>query len=115
MQTINTWPDELELPASVKTALIKHLLEPFQTEAEATAYWQSSGTKLVVSALPENAVSEYIEALPEDYYIELVITDDSGSGVYYLVPIHKLQPFEKHREKQEYRVRFPANSGIISI
>ena len=86
MQTITRWPEltNLDLPKPTQIAIRKNLLEPFESESAAKAYWQSSGTKLVLSAPPENAVPEYIEALPEDYYIQLVITDDSGSGIYYL-------------------------------
>ena len=86
MQTITTWPElaQIALPQNVKTALIKHLTEPFENESAAKSYWQSSGTKLVVSAPPENI--EYTQSLPEGYTISLVITSDAGEGIYYLTP-----------------------------
>ena len=80
---MHTWP-ELALPQNVKTALLKHLTEPFESESAAIVYWESSGTKLVVSAPPEN--TEYTDPLPEGYTISLVITSDSGEGIYYLTP-----------------------------
>ena len=86
MKPITTWPElvQIALPSNVKTALLKHLTEPFQTLADAKAYWLESGTQVVIGEVPPQAIPEYIEALPEDYYIQLVITDDSGSGIYYL-------------------------------
>ncbi len=81
-----TWPDQLTLPQNVKTALIKHLIEPFESESAAKAYWQSSGTKLVISAPPDDVVAEYTERLIDNYTISLVITSDAGEGIYYLTP-----------------------------
>jgi len=75
---------ELELPNNVKTALINHLLKPFQNEAEAKDYWLSSGTQLIISEIPDDAIPEYTDPLPNGYTISLVITSDSGEGVYYL-------------------------------
>ena len=86
MQTINTWPEltQLALPQNVKTALINHLLEPFQTEAEAKVYWLANDIQLIMSAVPDDAIPEYTDPLPEGYSISLVITSDAGEGVYYL-------------------------------
>ncbi len=81
-----TWPDQLTLPEPIKAALLKHLTEPFQSETAAKAYWLSNGTTLVVSAPPEDVISEYIEPLPDNYTISLVITSDAGEGIYYLTP-----------------------------
>ena len=85
---MNTWPDP-DVPQNVKAALIKHLTEPFQTLAEAKSYWLESGTQLIIAAVPENP--EYTDALPEGYTISLVITSDSGEGVYYLTPPGELK------------------------
>ena len=81
-----TWPEleQLALPQTVTTDLLNHLTEPFKSESAAKAYWQSSGTKLVISAPPKNP--EYTDPLPDGYTISLVITSDAGEGVYYLTP-----------------------------
>ena len=84
MQTINTWPEQIALPENVKIALIKHLTEPFQTEAEAKAFWQENSVQLVLSEPPQDAVPEYTDALPDGYIIQLVIANDSGGGNYYV-------------------------------
>ena len=82
----------IDLPQSVKAALLKHLTEPFQTLAEAKAFWQSSGTQLIISAVPDDAIPEYTDPLPDGYTISLVITSDSGEGVYYLTPPTQEKP-----------------------
>ena len=88
MLTINTWPElsQLALPENVKIALIKHLLEPFQTEAEAKAFWLANDIQLILSAVPDDAIPEYTDPLPEGYSISLIILSDGGDGVYYLTP-----------------------------
>ena len=86
MQTITTWPDQLALPQNVKTALLKHLLIPFETEAEAEAYWEENSVQLVLSEPPKEAIPEYTDPLPDGYSISLVITSDAGEGIYYLTP-----------------------------
>lgn len=83
MQVINTWPDP-DVPQNVKTALIKHLTEPFQTLAEAKTYWQQNDIQLVISAVPGDAIPEYTDPLPDGYNISLVIKSDAGEGIYYL-------------------------------
>ena len=71
MQTINTWPElaQIDLPKNVKTALINHLLEPFQNLSEAKAYWEAIGTSLVIGEMPVDAVDEYTDPLPESFTI----------------------------------------------
>ena len=83
MQTINTW-SELSLPQNVKQALIKHLTAPFQTVAEAKAYWLANGTQLIISEVPDDAIPEYTDRLIDNYTISLVIISDAGEGIYYL-------------------------------
>lgn len=73
-----------QIPKSVKAALIDHLTEPFQTLAEAKSYWQQNNIKLITSAVPDDAIPEYTDPLPDGYTISLVITSDAGEGVYYL-------------------------------
>ena len=86
MNTINTWPEltQIALPEAVKTALLKHLTEPFQTLSEAQVYWLANDIQLIMSAVPDDAIPEYTDPLPEGYSISLVITSDAGEGVYYL-------------------------------
>ena len=82
---MNTWPDP-DVPQSVKAALLKHLTEPFQSLAEAKSHWQQNDIQLVISKLPDDATAEYTDPLPDGYSISLVITSDSGEGIYYLTP-----------------------------
>ncbi len=85
MKTITTWPElaQIALPEAVKTALIKHLLEPFQTEAEAKTYWQENSVQLVIGEIPTDAVAEYSDRLPDGYTVSLVIVNND-SGCYYV-------------------------------
>ena len=69
------------LPEKVTAALIKHLLEPFQTDAE---NWFANPIKLIFSDVPEGAIPEYTDPLVDGYTISLVITSDAGEGVYYV-------------------------------
>ena len=80
------WSDlpTLNLPEAVKSVLLEHLLEPFQSAAEAQSCWQEGNTQLVISAVPENP--EYTDPLPQGYLISLVILSDAGEGLYYLTP-----------------------------
>ena len=84
MQTITTWPEQLALPELVKVALLKHISKPFQNSLEAKAYWQQNNIKLIISAVPDDAIPEYTDPLPDGYAISLVITSDAGEGVYYI-------------------------------
>ena len=83
--------DKLDLPQNVKAALLKHLTEPFQTLADAKAYWLDNNIKLVISAVPDDAIPEYTDPLPDGYTISLVITSDAGEGIYYLTKPHSLE------------------------
>ena len=85
MQTINKMQDlsQLALPEKVKTALIKHLLEPFQNEAEAKAYWEKSAVQLTIGEIPAGAVDEYTDPLDDNYKISLIIVNND-SGRYYV-------------------------------
>ena len=85
MQTINTWPElaQIALPENVKTALIKHLLIPFENEAEAKTYWEENSVQLIIGDMPTDAVDEYTEPLDDNYKISLIIVDND-SGRYYV-------------------------------
>ena len=63
--------DKLDLPQNVKAALIQHLTEPFQAGAEAVAFWQDNSVQLVISKLPDDAIPEYTDPLPDGYTISL--------------------------------------------
>ena len=78
---------QLDLPEPTKTALLKHLLIPFETEVEAKAYWEENSVQLVLSEPPKDAIPEYTEPL-EDWTISLVILG-GDSGIYYLSPPQK--------------------------
>lgn len=82
---MNTWPElaQLELPESIKALLLKHLLIPFETEAEAKSYWEENSVQLVLSEPPKEAIPEYADPLSEDWTISLVILG-GHSGIYYL-------------------------------
>ena len=81
---MNTFPELEQLPANVKIALIKHLLIPFQNKAEAKAFWEENSVQLVIGEIPNDAVDEYTDPLPEGYTISLVIANDAGGGNYYV-------------------------------
>ena len=50
MQQINHWPDmaELSLPDTVSRDLHRRLLEPFDSEGEAKAFWKETRTTLII-------------------------------------------------------------------
>ena len=81
-----TFPElsQLTIPEPVKTALLNHLLIPFQSLSEAKAFWLENSVQLAFSEPPEDAVPEYTEALPDGYIIQFVIANDSGGGNYYV-------------------------------
>jgi len=72
------------IPKAVQTALDEHLLKSFSSTAEMNAYWQQSGTQLVLGAVPKDLTPEYSDPLPLGYSISLVINSDAGEGTYYL-------------------------------
>ncbi|NOR70598.1 MAG: hypothetical protein GQ532_13050 [Methylomarinum sp.] len=105
MQLFNIWPDigQLAIPSNVKTALIQHLIEPFQDEAAAKAYWLEHHPTLIILEDQDTSESiakidsklqhkiamaqtnpEYIEEIAENYAIRLAILNDLGEGVYCL-------------------------------
>ena len=76
MQITSTCPDKLALPENVKTALINHLLEPFQNLSEAKAFWLENSVHLIISEPPEDAVTEYTEPLSSQlghYRMQLIV------------------------------------------
>ncbi len=104
MQVITHWPrfEELKLPTGIKEAFKAHLLAPFDSEAQAKAFWRECPSTLLIfdtgdslCALPEEIRSqalfcrdnaEFVETLPEGYQLALAIVSDDGAGIYLLWP-----------------------------
>ena len=102
MQYINHWPDmaEITLPEAVSQDLYKQLLEPFDSEASARAFWDETSSTLIILD-PSDTISEsefqdqidfaltypeYTLPLSMDYLLMVAIVNDSGSGIYLVVP-----------------------------
>jgi len=117
MQIINTWPEDiiLALPEQVKTALIQHLIQPFQNnKEEAKDYWLEDKPLLIIldkkdqltlinqpphslAILLEDTLQhkldtvletpEYTDVFIKGYQINLAIFSNAGEGVYCVMPI----------------------------
>ena len=102
MQYINHWPDmaEITLPEAVSQDLYKQLLEPFDSEASARAFWDETSSTLIILD-PSDTISEsefqdqidfaltypeYTLPLSMDYLLMVAIANDSGSGIHLVVP-----------------------------
>ncbi|RDH82467.1 MAG: hypothetical protein DIZ80_09250 [endosymbiont of Galathealinum brachiosum] len=105
MQHINHWPDitKLDLPNTVSQALYQQLSEPFDTESSAREFWNETSTTLIILD-PSDFIQtikretawkqieftltypEYITPLKLNYQLMLAITNDSGSGIYLVIP-----------------------------
>lgn len=105
MQWINHWPaiTELTLPELVAQDLYRHLLLPFDTESIAREFWEEAPSTVIIlndtdtieqlkhSALWEQIAfaltyPEYTEPLAMHYQVMLTIMNDSGSGLYLVIP-----------------------------
>ena len=108
MQYINHWPDmaELTLPKSVSQDLYRQLLEPFDSETSAKAFWEEAPSTLIILEPSDNiedikhtdtwneiqfAVTypEYTLPLKMNYQLSVAIVNDSGAAIYLAVP-HEL-------------------------
>ena len=108
MQYINHWPDntELALPKAVSQDLHRRLLEPFDSVGEAKAFWEETSTTLIILDPTDNITQlkesdawsqidfaltypEYTVQLKMDYQLMVAIVNDSGSGIYLVIP-HEL-------------------------
>ena len=108
MQYINHWPDitKLSLPEPVAQDLHVRLLEPFDSEASAKAFWQETSSTLIILDPTDNITQlkeseawqsiefaltypEYTVPLKMDYLLMVAIANDSGSGIYLVIP-HEL-------------------------
>ena len=102
MQYINHWPDvaELNLPTIVSQDLRRHLLEPFDSEEDAKAFWIETDTVLIILA-PSDSIQdsdcrdqiefalkypEYTENLKNGYRFNLAVVNDLGSGIFLVLP-----------------------------
>ena len=105
MQYINHWPDtaELSLPEPVAQDLYRQLLEPFDSEASAKEFWDETSTTIIILD-PTDSIKrlkqdsawnqiefaltypEYTLPLKMDHQLLVAIVNDSGSGIYLVVP-----------------------------
>lgn len=109
MQVITSWDDlkTISMPKNVSQALVNHLIEPFNDEAGAKAFWSACPTVLFFFEQSDSLESlssleksqhlqaqfaldypEYREELIEGYVIQLAILNDEGSGVYLVIDPH---------------------------
>ena len=109
MQVITSWDDlkTISMPKNVSQALVNHLIESFNNEAGAKAFWSAYPTVLFFFEQSDSLESlssleksqhlqaqfaldypEYREELIEGYVIQLAILNDEGSGVYLVIDPH---------------------------
>ena len=105
MQYINHWPDaaKLTLSEAVSHDLYRQLLEPFDSIEEAKDFWNESSTTLIIldpsdsiTQLKENdawdqiefalTYPEYTVPLKMGYQLMVAIVNDSGAGIYLVIP-----------------------------
>ena len=105
MQYINHWPDMVELtsPEAVSQDLHQQLLLPFNSEDEAKEFWRETYCNLIILDPTDNITQikesdawsqidfalkypEYTLPLSMGYQLSVSIANDSGSGIYLLVP-----------------------------
>ena len=105
MQQINHWPDvaEMTLPESVAQDLHRQLLDPFNNEGESKEFWEETYSTVVILD-PNDTISdlhrdslwnqiefaltypEYTLPLKTGYTLLVAIVNDSGAGIYLVVP-----------------------------
>ena len=105
MQYINHWPDitELALPEEVSQDLYKQLLEPFDSRGEAKEFWKETFCSLIILENSDNIIdlkgsdvwneidfaltyTEYTVPLSMDYQLLVTIVNDSGTGIFLVIP-----------------------------
>lgn len=105
MQYINHWPEmvELTLPEAVSQDLYRQLLEPFDSEGDAKQFWEETFSTVIIldpsdniKTLKESDVwnelefalmyTEYTVLLAMDYQLSVTIVNDSGSGIFLVIP-----------------------------
>lgn len=105
MQYINHWPDEAEisLTKTVAQDLYGQLLEPFDSDRDAKEFWKETTSTLIILN-PSDSIShlqgsdtwpqiefaltypEYTVPLSMDYQLSVTIVNDSGSGIFLVIP-----------------------------
>ena len=105
MQYKDHWPDTttLNLPKAVSQDIHLHLLEPFESEQDAIDFWGESPSSIIILDPTDTFVSlqhsdvwntidfaltypEYDASLSNGYQMLLAIVNDSGGGIYLVVP-----------------------------
>ena len=105
MQYINHWPvmAEITLPEAVSQDLQHQLLEPFDSEASAIEFWDETSSTLIILTPTDSfkdlqqdsawqqidfalTYPEYTLPLNMGYQLLVAIVNDSGAGVYLVVP-----------------------------
>ena len=105
MQYITHWPDktELALPETLAQDLQRRLLEPFDSEGEAKEFWAETYSTVIIldhadsiSDLQQDPLwkqiefaltyIEYTVPLSMDYQLSVTIVNDSGAGIYLVIP-----------------------------
>ena len=105
MKYINHWPDkaEIALPEEVSQDLQRQLLEPFDSVGEAKQFWQEAPSTIIILAPTDNITQlkesdiyseiefaltypEYTVPLSMGYQLSVTIVNDSGSGIFLVIP-----------------------------
>ena len=105
MQYINHWPDmaKLNIPEAVSQDLQHRLLEPFDSAGEAKEFWKETSSTLIILAPSDSfqqlqqsdawngiefalTYPEYTVPLSMDYQLMVAIVNDSGAGIYLVIP-----------------------------
>ena len=98
MQYIHHWPDKtkLALPETVAEDLYRQLLEPFEDESSAKQFWKEAPSTIIIleplDSIEDDEIKfalsypEYTLPLKMNYQLMLAITNDSGSGIYLVIP-----------------------------
>ena len=105
MQQINHWPEmtKLNLPETVAQDLQRRLLEPFDDESAAKNFWQEAPSTIIILDPSDSITSlkgsdawsqiefaltypEYTLPLKMDYLLMVAIVNDSGAGIYLVIP-----------------------------
>ena len=105
MQYINHWPDtaDLHFPKAVDRDIHRQLLEPFDSVGEAKDFWEETSCTLIILT-PSDTIEdlkrsdtwsqiefaltypEYTVPLPMEYVLSVTIVNDSGSGIFLVIP-----------------------------
>ena len=120
MQQITHWPNlaTLELPEEVSQDILHHLLDPFESDQEALDFWQEAPSSIIILDPTDNIASlqqddscnaiefaltypEYDVPLSHGYQMMVAITNDSGGGIYLVIP-PELSHITQTREVADY-------------